>query len=446
MHVLQSLILSYALNSLWQAPLLFFAGWIIARALRPAGPTAEHRVWVGALVLQSLLPALCLIPRQWFTALLHWRSAAPAAGHGNVAVFTGQGIAVDPNLLPAWLPAFATVAYLAVCGYFAARFLWRWTRLRRLRTDAIEVALPAPASQAWTQLSARFGIARVSLAASPCIAGPVTLGVSRRLILLPAAMLSHLLQDDFPALIVHEFAHIRRNDFLKNLFYELLALPLNYHPVLWLTRERVIETRELICDHIAAQASGQQQYTQSLLRLANLLIMGPPARIPNAIGIFDAAKLERRLMNLTEKKYQLKSVRRLTAIASCVIFGLATCASAMALAVHVDAQEHAQNSQTDHKSDRVTVSAKDMAGNRMGGPEIKYPVEAKKKKIQGTVILSAVIDKDGAIKELKAVSGPKILQKSAIDAVRNWKYKPYLLNGKPVDVKTEIRVIYSLAK
>ena len=446
MHAVQSLILSYALNSLWQAPLLFLAGWLTARALRPAGPAAEQGVWAGVLILQSVLPALCLIPREWFAAILQWGAAAPAAGHAQVVAFTGQGIAVDPNALPAWLPAFAAITYLAFCAYFAARFLWRWMRLRRLRSDAVEVALPAPASRTWAQLSARFGVTHVSLATSPRIAGPVTLGLSRKLILLPAATLSHLLQDDFPAVLAHEFAHIRRNDFLKNLLYELLALPVSYHPLLWLTRERLIETRELVCDQIAAQAGGQQQYTESLLRLANLLVMGPSVRVPNTIGIFDAAKLERRLMNLTETKSQLKGLRRFAVVTACAVFGLATCGSAMALAVHVNQTVPGGGHQPYTPNRPVNVSPHIMQGNRISGPMPKYPVEAKKKKVQGTVVLDAIIGKDGKIKNLKAVSGPKILQKSALKAVRLWLYKPYLLNGNPVEVKTVINVTYSLAK
>lgn len=444
MHAIQSIILSYVVNSLWQAPLLFLAAWLVARVLRPAGPAAEHRVWVSALVLQCLLPALCLIPRERLAALLQWSPSTPGAAHAQVAVFTGQGIAVDPNTLPGWLPAMAMIAYLAVCGYIAARFLWRLTSLRRLRSDAVEVVLPAAAADCRQQLSAHFGVGRVSIAASPRVAGPVTLGFSRRLILLPAATLKHLLEQDFHAVLAHEFAHIRRHDFLKNLLYELLALPVSYHPLLWLTREKVIETRELVCDQIAAQSSGRQQYTQSLLRLANLLVMGPPARIPNTIGIFDAAKFERRLMNLTERKPQLKGARRLAVITACAVFGLATCASAMALAVHVNQTVPGGGHQPYTPNKPVNVAAGAIAGNRISGPMPKYPVAAKKKKIQGKVALDAVISQEGTIESLKAVSGPKILRQSALKAVSQWKYKPYLLNGKPVAVKTTINVIYSL--
>jgi TonB family protein len=87
-----------------------------------------------------------------------------------------------------------------------------------------------------------------------------------------------------------------------------------------------------------------------------------------------------------------------------------------------------------------------MAGNKISGPVPKYPAEAKKEGIQGTVVLDAVIGKDGTVEELRVASGPKELQQSSLDAVRQWIYKPFLLNGDPVEVKTTINVVYSLAK
>src|SRR5690348_5630000 len=106
--------------------------------------------------------------------------------------------------------------------------------------------------------------------------------------MLPAGMANRLADQDLETAIAHEFAHIRRNDFLKNLLYEVLALPVSYHPCLWLTRQRITETREMVCDQMAAAESGAREYAQSLLRLAALLLQAGPVRIPHAIGVFDA--------------------------------------------------------------------------------------------------------------------------------------------------------------
>ncbi len=61
------------------------------------------------------------------------------------------------------------------------------------------------------------------------------------------------------------------------------------------------------------------------------------------------------------------------------------------------------------------------------------------------VLLQAVIGKDGTIQNLKAVSGHPMLIPSALDAVRQWKYKPYFLNGEPVEVDTQVTVNFTLA-
>ena len=62
------------------------------------------------------------------------------------------------------------------------------------------------------------------------------------------------------------------------------------------------------------------------------------------------------------------------------------------------------------------------------------------------MLLDAVIGTDGSVEQLTVKSGPKELQHSSLDAVRDWKYKPFLLNGDPVEVTTTISVVYSLAK
>lgn len=75
----------------------------------------------------------------------------------------------------------------------------------------------------------------------------------------------------------------------------------------------------------------------------------------------------------------------------------------------------------------------------------KYPKKARKQHIQGTVILTAKISKNGDITDLQVVSGEPILAKAAIDAVRQWKYRPYLLKGKPVEVETQVQVNFALS-
>jgi protein TonB len=74
-----------------------------------------------------------------------------------------------------------------------------------------------------------------------------------------------------------------------------------------------------------------------------------------------------------------------------------------------------------------------------------YPPLAKQARIQGAVLLQATIGKDGSIQNLRVQSGHPMLTQSAIDAVRQWKYKPYLLNGEAVEVETTVQVNFTLS-
>jgi protein TonB len=94
---------------------------------------------------------------------------------------------------------------------------------------------------------------------------------------------------------------------------------------------------------------------------------------------------------------------------------------------------------------RIRVSAGVTEGLLIHKVQPTYPPLARSARIQGTVVLQAVIGKDGTIQNLRAVSGHPMLTPAAIDAVRQWRYKPYFLNGEPVEVDTQITVNFTLA-
>jgi periplasmic protein TonB len=74
-----------------------------------------------------------------------------------------------------------------------------------------------------------------------------------------------------------------------------------------------------------------------------------------------------------------------------------------------------------------------------------YPALARSARIQGVVVLQAMIGKQGSIENLRVVTGHPMLTSAAIDAVRQWRYRPYILNNEPVEVETQITVNFSLA-
>ena len=94
---------------------------------------------------------------------------------------------------------------------------------------------------------------------------------------------------------------------------------------------------------------------------------------------------------------------------------------------------------------RVRISQGVTKGLLVQKIEPQYPPLARAARVQGEVVLSAVIDGNGQINNLQLVSGHPMLVQAAIAAVKQWRYKPYLLNGQPVEVETTITVIFSLS-
>lgn len=74
----------------------------------------------------------------------------------------------------------------------------------------------------------------------------------------------------------------------------------------------------------------------------------------------------------------------------------------------------------------------------------QYPQDAKDQRIQGSVVMRVTIDKEGNVANIELISGHPLLAPSAIDAVKQWKYKPYLLNQAPVEVETQVTVNFTL--
>ncbi len=92
----------------------------------------------------------------------------------------------------------------------------------------------------------------------------------------------------------------------------------------------------------------------------------------------------------------------------------------------------------------VNVSAGVAVGLLLQRTTPIYPAIAKTARVSGTVVLQAIISKTGAIDDVQVISGPEMLRQSALTAVRNWRYKPYLLDNQPIAVETTVSVIFSL--
>ena len=95
---------------------------------------------------------------------------------------------------------------------------------------------------------------------------------------------------------------------------------------------------------------------------------------------------------------------------------------------------------------RIRVPATMAEANLVYDVAPKYPPEAGRERIEGIVVLMAVIGKDGTVRDVRVESGLPLLAEAAIEAVKQWRYRPYLLNGEPVEIDSQITINFNLSR
>jgi TonB family protein len=434
-------VVNYLLNSLWMVPLVFSFAWLSVGAMKEAGPKMEHRVWVSVLLLDVVLPA-CRFHVVGVWAAVHQilnGSGTTSGGTAHLGMITSASPGYGAFSLPTGMTAALVVAYGCGLLYFAVRLGWGLWTTRSMQREAQELWLEDATEQRWERCCGAFGFDRneVRVASSPRIDGPVMVGIRRGLLLLPPGFLNRVEKSDLCAVMAHECAHMRRNDFLKNILYNVIALPVSYHPLLRRTLSRVAETREMICDAMAAEAiAGRESYARSLLRLASLMVERTPARTLHAIGIFDANSFERRVMSLTKNPIAVGRARRLAMVAVCVMVGAVTCGSALALRMEVGTRDAASADSVNATKNHVTTMPVLISSKQ---PE--YPKLPKADRINGKCLLALTVDQDGVPQDVHVVKSlrPEYDQK-AVEAVEQYRFRPALQDGQPIEKQLHIEV------
>ncbi len=94
---------------------------------------------------------------------------------------------------------------------------------------------------------------------------------------------------------------------------------------------------------------------------------------------------------------------------------------------------------------RMRIASRVAEANLIHDVAPQYPPEAGRARIEGTVVLMAVIGKDGSVKDVRVESGLPILAQAAIDAVKQWRYKPYVIDGEPVEIDSRVTINFTLS-
>jgi TonB family protein len=428
----------YLLNSAWQAPLVLLVALLATRFLARLSAAAVHRTWVAALALATVLPA-CRIDA--WPGIAWWHAATIAGGRVQVTVLPGAAAAGGNLWLSPAMMAVLFTLYVAVTIYFAGRIVWGLWNTEMLRRNASASLLSEPLRLRWEALCSRFGVTHAALCVSPTVLGPAAVG--SRTVLLPSEFIGRVTGRDLDAALAHELAHVQRGDFVKNAAYAVLMLPVAYHPCAWLLQKGVAESRETVCDAMAAEAlDGSRCYARSLLRLAMAIPAGLRGGAPGAVGIFETNTLERRVGIMMDQGKRLKGVPRLAAVTAVLLLTAGAVVSMVSTHLTVRAADNPPG-----RPHMLHVSADDMAKNLETKVMPKYPEEAKANHniVNGTCTLGLIVNEKGLPTEIHVVKSLRQdYDESALAAVRQWRWKPYLLNGDPIAVDTTVNVVYHI--
>lgn len=384
-----------------------------------------------------------------------------------------------PALVMVWGLGFTLCLARLSLGLAAAR------RLRSIGT------MPASAEEThlFLALCERIGIERsVKLLRSAAVQVPAVVGWIRPVVLIPIGALAGLSQVQVEAIFAHELAHIRRHDYLVGILQSITESLLFYHPAVWWISHHIRKERELCCDDLAVSWTGDPVlYARALYQLAARRSTSPAITLsanggsltmrirrllnqnnPPAVQPFAALSVlalafvvagvcfsSAQAQHSPTAVDRLNMIHAITGVRSAIDTASTTKSNLLVAKVDQPAQLALPTAdlsalavgeqQEQEKKKPIRVSAGVMAGQIITKVNPTYPEDARKARIQGTVVLHAVIGKTGDVMNLQAVSGPAELRNSAIEAVQQWKYKPYLLNGQPMEVDTTISVNYSIA-
>ena len=356
MKTSSQLLLTFLLNAVWQvaliAALASLGAWLLRRR---SAMRFQHWLWVAALCLSLLVPVV--------TASRTFPGAAfPVTQHTferglTNPVLTNQPFPVQSpsTSVTDWSFQLNATLALALFVIYGALVLFRifrlgqaWFTTRKVRQAAIELERNEAVEAVKRDCAKRLNLnhTRVTVCSSATVAVPVTIGLFRPVIILPDALLKHGDVDLLTSAIGHEFIHVARHDYVLNFLYELLFLPVSFHPAAALVRRRIKQTRELCCDELVAERIlSAQVYARSLVALAG---SAPPLRrlsVSTTVGIADADILEARIMSLLSKPKLNRRWKKLLLVAVSLLLlipSLAAAALAMRFEVATAAQDPSQ--------------------------------------------------------------------------------------------------------
>jgi bla regulator protein blaR1 len=432
--------------SLWLRDLAAFAlqfalvamvGGLIPSLLRLRIPRARLAYWQGVLALGLVLPFI-----------EKWRpDAAPAAASSAGEITIRMGTLIPAAHTGSWEEAIL----LALLLGFVGRLLWIALGLRRLRIYR-NSAQPLAEWPAPVHAAHRLVPSKAVLFLTSQIQSPSTFGLGPAVVLLPRSF-TELPAGAQQAIACHEFLHARRRDWAWNLFEELVLAVLWFHPAAWWLVRNIRLSREQTVDaQVIGLTLSRRDYLNALLEIARHEVN--PRRLPAPLFLHES-QLAQRVALILKEVTMSRSRLLASLLAASLLLAAAGAAAARAFPLK-SSQAPGRVAFTAGLGHQLyssiawatTGTAAPAIPHHVSVKQLKrvkvvmphYPVAAKRSKVQGEVDLDVTLNRKGAVMNIRVISGPQPLVRSAIDAVKQWRYAPSPL----LPAHTAIKINYTL--
>jgi beta-lactamase regulating signal transducer with metallopeptidase domain len=345
--------LEYLANALWQLPVLAAGAWILLRLVKPS-PTTQYRVWLAVLGLAMVLPA-CGIGSDagWLPGAGFDETAATQLVYRSAAVVEVEPMApveVQPSAEngreTSWLSSRMHRISLSsrtmnwISGVYTGsillgvlRVMRAWRGARRLVMASREVILCSAAEAVLKDFGRDLNTRLPEVRECAEVTSPMVVGAISPVVLLPKDFAGHG-EDEVKAALLHELAHVKRRDYMMNGICQVAALPVGWHPATYAIQQRIRQTREMVCDEMAArEMSSEIGYARCLLTMARRMLGGGLQEGPEFVGLFSNNILEERVMQLMQTKLVVSARAKAIRLASGA--GAMAVATIMAASFHV---------------------------------------------------------------------------------------------------------------
>jgi TonB family protein len=470
----------WVMNLAFQSLLILVIGWLFVYLFRHRGAPLRSGISLVTMLALILLPLLSLsftelncIP---FRTILPFAveststsmidvnygsvtdgteelAGNPITGNQGILGLTGMGLAVirTSNLFGIiWGLGCILLLIWFVMGAVSIRMLKKG--MRRIQNPRISHFLDS-LEKAFSKRS------RIQVFASAKAPYPMAVGVFKPIILIPERLLNKLKDSEIQGILLHELSHIHHKDQLIGILQRLTTALNWWNPLAYALSKAHSKAREEISDNHVLLQNDSKEYAECLINLVEKASLS--RWLPVSAGMASPhIPLTERIKHILSKerimdtKLKKSNILVMALAALLVVGGIAGSKLTFARVEHDTGIESADLItpvlQEKEKTDQ-TGEKKESIGKEVKPPKLikkvepTYPEEAKEAELEGAVVVEATTDEKGNVKEIKIVKGEHdILNKAAVEAVKQWKYEPMLIDGVPHGIQFTVTCRFSL--